>query len=312
MFIDVSHIVTVYNKEKYLPDTVASLLSQEGGLAREFIFVDDVSTDRSLAVIEDATRGRPDVIIVRNSENKGPSVRLNQGAKLARGQFLHFLDSDDMVPRNGIRVMHKATVDSGADFLYGKWKWTHKPGSELREERIPDDENIRTVLSDDPLETILHGRNRRMCLMARRAVFERAGGADERVFIQDESLPLRLAIHAKRFARISAHVNLIPLTQENLSGNRSQLNHDRFFSYRNALLDYPALPDGKRRLMYGKCVSAAWKETKAAQGLRGHFSGLFLRYLKNAILPAEPDLRALEEMTRFFLTRPGVRRTAAA
>src|SRR5579884_1190607 len=95
--ITVSYVVTVYNKEPYVGTTVRSLLEQDGPQKAEYIFVDDVSTDRSVQVIEEATRGRPDVTIIKNTVNAGPSVRLNQGARLARGQYLQCFDSDDVM-----------------------------------------------------------------------------------------------------------------------------------------------------------------------------------------------------------------------
>lgn len=50
--IDVSFVMTVYNKERYLPSVLKALLNQTGLKNPEFIFCDDVSKDRSVEIIE--------------------------------------------------------------------------------------------------------------------------------------------------------------------------------------------------------------------------------------------------------------------
>ena len=83
-----------------------------------------------------------------------------------------------------------------ADIIYGK---TAK--------RLPDGANLLALaaeaeaphsVSRTPLETVLRGGFVRMALMCRRDIFRAAGGADENIFVQDESLPLRLAARAGR------------------------------------------------------------------------------------------------------------------
>ena len=49
--IDVSFVMTVYNKEYYLPAVLKALLNQDGLENPEFIFVDDLSTDKSVEII---------------------------------------------------------------------------------------------------------------------------------------------------------------------------------------------------------------------------------------------------------------------
>ena len=74
----VSIIITVFNKEIDLPNTLHSLFWQQDTTPNsnfhiEYIFVDDFSTDSSIAIIEHATRDMTNVRIVRNVENAGPA-----------------------------------------------------------------------------------------------------------------------------------------------------------------------------------------------------------------------------------------------
>ncbi|MBL0318752.1 MAG: glycosyltransferase family 2 protein [Alphaproteobacteria bacterium] len=302
--VDVSHIVSVYTKRDYLPDTIASLIHQDTQLSREFIFVDDCSKDDSVEVIRQLTQGMPNVTIVTNSDNKGPSVRLNQGAKLANGAYLHFLDHDDVVPQNAIQVMHDMLSKYHGDFIYGTWKKTGKPGKELLSWRIDDPDVCFT--HKDPLHSILTGRYKRMCTLVERNLFIKAGGFDERIFIQDESLPVRLAIKAARFISTPAIVNLVPIEIGNLSQNKSQLNHDRFLAYYYALADNPDCAESYRRLMYRRAISAGWKQTRGTHTL-SWLTPMFGRYLYTFWLNDAVKASVLDSLFHQFSTLQNVR-----
>ena len=81
--IDVSFVMTVYNKEYYLPSVINALLNQTGLENPEYIFVDDVSTDKSVDIIREMTKGLKNVKIFANTENRGISVRIYQGIMAA-------------------------------------------------------------------------------------------------------------------------------------------------------------------------------------------------------------------------------------
>ena len=83
---DVSFVMTVYNKEYYLPAVLKALLNQTGLKNPEYIFVDDLSKDRSVEIIEEMTRGIENVTIVRKDKNEGISISINRGIALARGE----------------------------------------------------------------------------------------------------------------------------------------------------------------------------------------------------------------------------------
>lgn len=118
----ISVVVTVYNKAPYLPATIRSLTEQEGGLDVEYIFVDDVSKDDSVAVVERETANLSQVTIIKNSENQGPSIRINQGVRLARGKYVFCFDSDDILAANALKVMSDLLEKHDADAIYGDWK----------------------------------------------------------------------------------------------------------------------------------------------------------------------------------------------
>src|SRR5277367_4705267 len=92
----VSYVVTVYNKAPALSFLIAGLDAQQGDFEREFIFVDDGSTDGSLSVLRALTTGWRDVTIVEQA-NAGPAPALNLGLRRARGDYIKPMDADDLL-----------------------------------------------------------------------------------------------------------------------------------------------------------------------------------------------------------------------
>ena len=116
--IDVSFVMTVYNKEFYLPSVLTALLGQTGLKNPEFIFVDDVSSDNSVEIIRRMTEGVKNVTIVTNPYNRGISSRINQGIALAKGKWTRMLDSDDIFPLDSTAKMLAVAGETGAEMIY--------------------------------------------------------------------------------------------------------------------------------------------------------------------------------------------------
>ena len=93
----VSCIVPVHNGERFLGETIESILSQDYR-PLEIIVVDDGSQDSSVEV---ADSFQPDVRIVQQMQ-AGPSATRNRGIRESRGDYLAFLDQDDLWHREKI------------------------------------------------------------------------------------------------------------------------------------------------------------------------------------------------------------------
>jgi len=88
----VSVIVPVYNVEKYIAETINSVLAQTF-TDFELIIIDDESKDRSIAICEDFTDRRIKIV---HQKNRGLAGARNTGIRHAQGEYLAFLDSDDV------------------------------------------------------------------------------------------------------------------------------------------------------------------------------------------------------------------------
>lgn len=305
----VSAVLTVYNKAPFLPDTIRSLRRQtEDETDVEYIFVDDASCDDSVSSIKELTANAPNVRIIENTDNRGPSIRLNQGAAAAAGVYLYFLDGDDVATVRAMSGMLKRLRDERADLIYGKTVKRVTSGDDLLD--IEADPEAPHHVSDDPLATVLGGGFVRMALMCRRELFLDAGGADERLFVQDESLPLRLAAKAERMIDWQADVIAMPPPSEGaekVSRNKNQLHHDAFFAYRNALDAFGADHPDQAPALYARAVSAYWKYARRKPGMTMLQPGLW-RYLQTKITSTNPKPQVLAWMTQEFSELPNIRR----
>ena len=96
MSIKISVIIPVYNCEEYLSKTLDSCLSQDIG-DFEIICVNDGSKDSSLKILRDYEKKDKRIVVV-DQENTGAGTARNRALKLAKGEFVAFIDSDDWYP----------------------------------------------------------------------------------------------------------------------------------------------------------------------------------------------------------------------
>ena len=111
---EISVIVPVYKVETYLNSCVDSILNQSFS-DLELILVDDGSPDNCGAICDEYA-GKDSRVRVIHQENQGLSCARNRGIDAARGRFLCFVDSDDLVAPDYCRMLYELLTGSDADF----------------------------------------------------------------------------------------------------------------------------------------------------------------------------------------------------
>jgi len=104
----VSIVIPLYNAEKYIAETIQSALNQTWA-NKEIIVVNDGSTDNSLAI---ASRFAGENVRVISGINKGASAARNIGLKEAKGEYIQFLDADDLLSEDKIAAQVEVLVNS--------------------------------------------------------------------------------------------------------------------------------------------------------------------------------------------------------
>lgn len=125
----VSTIIPVFNRPVQLQEAVASVLNQDHKPI-EIIIVDDGSTDTETWLIASSlARANPGEVRAVQQANAGPGKARERGLQVARGEFIQFLDSDDLLlPGKFSSQVAALRADSGADVAYGITLVRHADG----------------------------------------------------------------------------------------------------------------------------------------------------------------------------------------
>lgn len=116
----VSTIIPVYNRAAMLREAVASVLAQTWRPI-EIIIVDDGSSDSTVHTAEDLQSLHPEITHVLRQTNSGPGPARQAGAEVAEGEFIQFLDSDDLLLPNKFELQVSGLrEDVEAGISYGK------------------------------------------------------------------------------------------------------------------------------------------------------------------------------------------------
>lgn len=111
----ISVIIPVYNAEHFLPECIESLMNQNVKDA-EFIFVDDGSSDLSVDILKEYAQ-KDSRIQIYQQNNSYAGVARNNGMSHAHGEYITFLDSDDIMMPNALTVFLREADKTGADVI---------------------------------------------------------------------------------------------------------------------------------------------------------------------------------------------------
>lgn len=161
----ISVIIPAYNAERYLPEAIDSVLAQTCP-AGEIIVVDDGSSDGTPRLAERYRAG----VRWLSQENQGSGAARNRGIEAARGELLAFLDADDLWVRNKLAWQVEAlAAEPRLEMVFGMVQQFVSP-------EIPEENKRKLSCSPEPLAGRAAGT-----MLARREVFERAGGFDTKL-----------------------------------------------------------------------------------------------------------------------------------
>lgn len=120
----ISIIVPIYNVENYLDKCIKSIISQTYNNL-EIILVDDGSLDNCAEICDDYAE-KDSRIVVIHKENGGLSSARNAGLKIAKGNYISFVDSDDYIYKEMIEHMLFVAVENAADIVICDYKTVYE------------------------------------------------------------------------------------------------------------------------------------------------------------------------------------------
>ena len=187
----ISIIVTLYNKEEYILACLASAINQFKNNSEKYqiIVVDDGSFDSSFKLAKDFLKSSKIDYKIFTQKNSGPSIATNNAIKFIKYSYIKLLDGDDIIAPDSLDYMKSQMRKHDIDLLYGNWDWSSDPVKYNFEEHKPESEEILNAFE----KFIVNGWGGSSNLMIRTEALITVGGCDESIFVQDYSLPLRVA-----------------------------------------------------------------------------------------------------------------------
>jgi glycosyltransferase involved in cell wall biosynthesis len=272
----VSVIIPCFNARQTIAETVQSALCQT---FRDFeiLVIDDGSTDESADVI----RGFGNAVRAEFGPNRGASAARNRGTALARGAFIQYLDSDDLLTPNALERRLAALETSGADVAYGDWQRFEIGPDGARHDGDIVARVIEDVDSDPEIACATQFWAPPAALLYRRTIVEAIGSWNERLpVIQDARFLFDAAYRGARFVRVagvSAYYRVAPGTLSRRDDRKFMLD-----LYRNGC-EIQALWQAKGPLSNKRKQALASIFDNAARGLfrfgAAEFEDAAMRYI---------------------------------
>lgn len=114
----VSVIMAAYNSEKFIEESINSILNQSFK-DFELIIINDKSKDNTRNIVEGMQKRDPRIILINNKKNGGPAKSRNNGLKIAKGKYIAILDSDDLSEKRRLETQYNYLEKNPNIFLVG-------------------------------------------------------------------------------------------------------------------------------------------------------------------------------------------------
>ncbi len=211
----VSVIIPVFNCERYLGEAIESVLAQSRR-PDQVIVVDDGSTDGSAAVAQSFGSS----IQYRFQSNQGTGAARNTGLKLAEGEFIAFLDADDLWVEHRLRRQLDAfEANPDLDIVSGYVEQFHSP-------ELDEDFKRRISCPSQPIPGYVV-----VAMLIKRKVFDRVGpfettwqvGAEMSWHLRLQEVGMRMSMLPDVVLRRRLHENNKGITQREFAGQRARI-----------------------------------------------------------------------------------------
>lgn len=150
----VSIVVPVYNSEKFIAETIKSVQDQTYS-NWELLLVNDVSTDKSVEIIKELQKKDKRIKLFNNRVNSGAGPSRNRGIKEAKGQYLAFLDADDLWLKTKLAKQVKFMQKNDCAFSFTGYEFADafgKPNG--KKVRVPKTITYKQALKNTTISTI--------------------------------------------------------------------------------------------------------------------------------------------------------------
>jgi teichuronic acid biosynthesis glycosyltransferase TuaG len=149
----VSIVIPVYNAERFLPETFLSIKNQTY-TNWEAIFVDDCSTDDSVAVIKKYQSEDTRIKLYQNKSNSRAAITRNRGIDESSGRYLTYLDADDFWVTEKLEKQVKFMQEKKCEFSFTGYEFANEKGEPNGKiVRVPNTINYKQAVKNTTIWT---------------------------------------------------------------------------------------------------------------------------------------------------------------
>ena len=251
----VSFVIVVADQPPRLDRMLASLRGQGGEFSREFVFVDDGSTDGSYEALLAKTRLWPRTLIVQQ-RRRGLSAAAVTGVRAATGEAVRFVMGDAVLAPASSEFLYAALAGGPFDMAIGAEARANEPAV-FAFPQVPAE---AAALEDALFAALRDGIALGSASMIRRAIFRDPGFFDPAVWSFDFA-PVLFAALDRRIGRTPAVLAAVPRRDDAV-----QRAFDRAATLAGFLRAHPDLPPRARAMAVRRAAALAWRYA------RGHRS----------------------------------------
>ena len=126
----VSIITPMYNSEAFIDQTIKSILGQTY-TNWELWLIDDCSTDNTIALVTKYVAMHDNIQLLSNATNAGAAISRNKGIEASHGDFIAFLDADDLWMPNKLEIQVNVMLTQNCDVSFSSYKQINEAGQSL-------------------------------------------------------------------------------------------------------------------------------------------------------------------------------------
>ena len=221
-----TYLVLLNDNENNIPRLIRSLKETNGSFKKEFIIIDDGSKDNSLKTVKSAVNDLPRTTII-TQKNQGSAISINEAINLATGDYIHFVEGDEILHPESSMIMIDSCIKFGTEVACAKVKEIKDEErlNDFKEKLSIEQKLIQSPISEILLNQIPPLRNIGSSgTLVHRGLLEKTGKADSSIYSQTMSLSLRCAKYSN-FVFID--------TELSFKQHHSALKEKKFESYNN-------------------------------------------------------------------------------
>lgn len=292
MIDKISFLISVNNKSAYLPSVIKSLYEIKGDFWKEFIFVDDGSTDDSLEIIKADTKFLRNTTIILK-KNHYPADAMADGIKIALGKYIFFMNGEDCINPDAPALLLNLIKKHNISIAFGlKGQYDYKNNILIQNKK----ELENAFIIKDPIKEIFKGKIAAIRSvgtsgsMISKSILKKIGYSDKNVFEQDLSLSLRCAT-VSEFIYLPQTVSYSPI--QKISEKTDDIANYNVYNNLLALQGFikfsPEQANLNKNLIHKFISSIIWKSNK--QNIK-----LMNKYIISKLFKYKPSINELDKL----------------